>query len=260
MTRARRFLDITWVLARRDLLGRARGGLGLLNTLVVPSAFLLVYGLVFTRVVPVHLDASAAPGDYVFFLFAGLVGWNLVSETIAAAPGLFESNAPLLRKPSFPSSALALAQAATAWLRGLVWLGVFAAASLAAGRGVSGAMLVAPLLLAGVAAFAAGTALTVATLGSFARDLAEWTPPALALWLFLSPVLYPADRIARLSPSIVDANPMTPMLRALRSTLLDGALPASGDLAATLAWACAACAIGFALNVRARSALADVVA
>ncbi|MEZ4215652.1 MAG: ABC transporter permease [Myxococcota bacterium] len=258
---ARRTLDIAAMLTRREIAGRHRGHvLGAASALVVPSAFLVVYGLVFTRVVPVHLAAGAAPADYVFFLFAGLVGWNLVAETLGRAPALFEANAALLRKAGFPGAALAFASAATAWIYALVWLGVFALAAAATGRGAPATLWLAPLCLAIVAAFAAGAALALATLGSFARDLAEWTPPALALWLFLSPVLYPADRIERLAPWLVDANPMTPMLRALRALLIDGTVPAAGDATAALAWAAAACALGTGLHRRARTALADVVA
>jgi lipopolysaccharide transport system permease protein len=260
-TSTRRYLDIVTTLTRREVRGRHSGTLfGIGTALVVPAAFLLVYGLVFTAIVPVRLGADARPTDYVFFLFAGLVAWNLVSETVSRGPTLFEANASLLRKSEFPGTALVVASAATAWIHAQLWVGVFVLARSAFGEPVHATVLLAPLILLGIAAFAAGVALLLASLGGFVRDLNEWTPPALTLMLFLSPVLYPADRIEKALPGFLDFSPISPMLGALRAVLIEGTGPAATDVMGIALWALVPGAFALVFHRRVRSALADLVA
>jgi lipopolysaccharide transport system permease protein len=256
---ARRYLEIVHALARRQLVGRYRGNvLGALPALAVPLGLLAAYTFVFSALVPVRLQAGAARADYAFFFFAGLVGWTLFAETVGRAPRLFVEQESLLRKALFPASALPLATALAAFYQSLIWAAVFLAARLATGAGPGAGASAAPLWLLLAAFFSAGVALAVASLGAFVRDLAELVGPALTVALFASPVLYPSERLAELSPWLVRLNPLAPLLEGLRATLLGEGVCAA-DLAAAAAWSAAALGAGALCHRRLRPALADVL-
>jgi lipopolysaccharide transport system permease protein len=256
----RRYVDVVWTLASRDVFGRRHASvLGFALVFAVPAAFLLVYGVVFSTIVPIKLRPDATRADYAFFLFAGLVVWNVIIETLSTAPGLYTRNAALVRKASFPDSALAAAGAASAWCHGLLWIGVFAAVRAAMGEAVHPVVLLAPIALTLVAVLAAGAAMILASLGALVREVGELVPPALTLMFFLSPVLYPAERLAAAAPWLVTFNPLAPMLELLRAHLLAGTAGAPDQWIAACAWSVTALALGAAVHRRAHGLVADLV-
>lgn len=256
----RRYLEIVHLLARREFEGRYRGSLlGAATAVLVPLAFLATYTFVFSTLIPVQLSPEATRTEYAFFLFSGLVGWNLFAETLSGAAPLFRSRAQFVRRALFPISALPVAASLNAFYHSLIWLGVFVAARFSVSEAVAPSAALAPLALALLALLTAGAALAVASLGALIRDLGAWIGPLLALGLFLSPVLYPAERVAGISPWLVYANPLAPPLEALHATLIAGSLPSVGTVAAAAAWSAAALAFGVAVHVRIRPLLADLV-
>jgi lipopolysaccharide transport system permease protein len=103
-----------------------------------------------------------------------------------------------------------------------------------------------------------GLSLVLAALGAFVRDLGEFIGPVLTLGLFLSPVLYPAERIESVAPWLVRVNPLAPLLESLRGSLL-GASPDASTLLAAFAWSFGALVLGVWVHRWLRPALADVL-
>ncbi|MBW2386224.1 MAG: ABC transporter permease [Deltaproteobacteria bacterium] len=257
---AAQYAEIALILARRDFVRRYRGNvLGVLTTIAVPLLFLVTYAFVFSKVIPIKIRPGAGDTDYAFFLFAGLVGWNLFSETANRAPQLFVNQVHYIRKPLFPSSALVVASVLNALYHALLWVAAFAIARLVSGHGLSVSMLAAPAVLCLLAVFSVGVSLLVATVGVYVGDLAELMPPLLTLGFFLSPVLYSAERLAGVSPWLVAGNPMASQLELLRGVLLSEGSVGLGTAMASAVWALGALAIGVLVHVRARPLLADVV-
>jgi lipopolysaccharide transport system permease protein len=252
-------VEIVHTLAQRQFTGRYRGSLlGVLTAVLVPLCFLLGYTFVFSTLIPVRIRPEAARGDYAFFFFAGLVGWGLFSETLSRAPRLFSDQAHFVRKALFPVSALPVSATLTAFYHSLVWLVVFLVARFFTEGSLPATVALAPLLLVLLALLTAGMALAVAAFGAFVRDLSELIGPLLTIGLFVSPVLYPAERIASIAPWLVDLNPLAPLIESLRDALL-GAMPALPTLAASLAWSLGVLIVGAFVHRRLRPALADVL-
>lgn len=258
--RLRRYLEIVLTLAHRAFAGRYRGNLlGVVPALLVPVLFLLTYTFVFANLIPIRLRPEASRADYGFFLFAGLVGWNLFAEAVGQAPGLFRSQAHFVRKARFPASALVLASCLSAFYQSLIWVAVFAVAQLVAMGSFPPSILLAPLILASTAVFAAAVCLILSAVGAFMRDLGDLVVPFLTLGFFLSPVLYPLDRITAKAPLLAQLNPLAPLLEMLRATLLHGIVPDPASLLAPIAWCAGFLIVGVLIHLRVRPILADVV-
>lgn len=247
-------------LARRDFGSRYRNGvLGVASVFLVPILFLGTYTFVFSTLVPIKPWPTASRSDYAFFLFSGLLAWNLLAETIARAPALFQTQAHFLRRAHFPPAALPLSVALAAYYQSLVWLSVFVVARALLGSWPGVWILATPLLLGLAGVVAAGLALGVSALGALMRDLSQLVAPALSLGAFVSPVFYPAEQISAVAPWLVQLNPLAPVLFALREVLIHGRGVSPLVLLAICVWAALCLAGGWVAYMRVRPLLADLV-
>jgi len=82
----------------------------------------------------------------------------------------------------------------------------------------------AALVVVGHLAFCAGVAWLLAAAGAFLRDLGDVIGPMLTMWLFVSPILYPASNLEVLG-WLRFLNPLSPHIAVVRSILFDGRLP-----------------------------------
>jgi lipopolysaccharide transport system permease protein len=255
----RRYAAICQDLALREFQGRYRGNLaGVASVFVVPLAFLLTYSFVFSTIIPIRLREDASKLDYTFFLFVGLVAWNQFADAVGRSPGIFAASSQFVRMPRFPASALAVVPCLSSYYQGLVWLGVFAVVRVLLGETVPVSFVWAPLVLAGLAVLAMGLSLLLATLGVFFRELGELLAPALTLAMFVSPVLYPADRVAAVSPELIRWNPVAPTIVMLRSVMLDGDAPDPRLVLQGLGWAVVFALVALPAYRRARAILGDL--
>lgn len=256
----RRYVDLVLELARRSFGTRYRNGvLGIASVFLVPLLYLGTYTFVFSTLVPVRPWPGASRSDYAFFLFSGLLAWNLVAEAAGAAPAMYRERSNYLRRAHFPASALPHSAVLAAYYQSLIWLSVFAGVRAALGVWPSPWFLAAPLVLAGVALIASGFALALCALGALMRDLSQLVAPALSLGAFLSPVFYPAESISAVAAWLVDLNPLAPALHALREILLHGRAPEATCFAQMGLWALVSLAMGWVLHRRIEPLLPDLV-
>jgi lipopolysaccharide transport system permease protein len=96
-----------------------------------------------------------------------------------------------------------------------------------------------PLVLLVHVAFTASVALLLAMANLFYRDVKYLFEVVISIWMFLSSVLYPVDRVGGSLGILLKFNPMTQIIDAYRSVLLLGRTPslaffATGAAAAVL--------------------------
>jgi lipopolysaccharide transport system permease protein len=237
------------MLAQREFVGRYRGNFfGISTALVVPVLFLLVYGFVFSQLIPIEVRPGVRQSGYGFFLFAGFIGWNLFADTASRAPRLYPQSASLVRSSLLPLSALPVASALASLATGLLWLSVFVGLRAWQGEALGESLWMAPLALLGVAVVAVGFALALAALGVVARELGELIAPAVGLGFFLSPVIYPAQKLAEHSQWLLVANPVAGLIETLRASLLADAAPSPELLQCAVFWPCIALAVGLVVH------------
>ncbi|MBI4517923.1 MAG: ABC transporter permease [Deltaproteobacteria bacterium] len=257
--RLARYLELVWVLARRDFEARYRGNvLGLLTGLVIPLAFLVVYSFVFSSIAPVRVRPGADRADYALFVFAGLLPWAILADCAARAPRLICGNAHLVRRVAVPLSALPLSLVVAAYLQFLLGcVALFLVTWLI--RGTPPWLVpLAPLALIGHLAFCAGVVWLLAAVGAFVRDLGDVVAPVLAMWLFVTPVLYPESNLAPLG-WLQFVNPVSPHITIARNLMFDGQLPSPAAVMTSLGIG-VVCGLGGWLTFRTvRPAFADVV-
>jgi lipopolysaccharide transport system permease protein len=242
-----RYRELFGNLFRRDVQAKYRGSwLGLAWTLANPVLLMAVYLLVFSVLWKTPFGSE---GHYALFLLVGLSAWIFFAQSVQSASRSMLDNANLIRKTRFPRQLVPLSVVATH----LISFGVMLVALLVLNfallpRVRDTEWLALPLGLA-VVAITAGLSLAIASLNVLFRDV-EFLVAALLLPLFfLTPVLYPLSdpQIAR-HDWVVDlihwANPLSPVIQALRDPLFYGQLPGLWDTVYSVIAAIGALALG----------------
>jgi lipopolysaccharide transport system permease protein len=254
---------LVMALGKRDVLQRFRASrLGplwlVLQPLATIATFYFVFVIVFKARWRIEEDAG---GEYILALFAGLIGYNAFIDIVARAPHLVTGNVNYVKKIVFPLDLLPCVAALSAFVTFVVasciWLVAFV---LIRGTLPAATTLAAPILLLPIFLYALAAAWVLSALCVYFRDVAQAVPLALQALIFLSPVLYPLERV----PSgpfrvLLLANPLTIPIEGFRNLALYGRLPSAPEFMISLSVALAAAAAGHHFFQRARAGFADVL-
>jgi teichoic acid transport system permease protein len=113
---------------------------------------------------------------------------------------------------------------------------VYAPIHLAAGLPVGPHLLWALPIMALLVLLACGLSMLVAAAQVYFRDLSSFLPYVLRIWLYISPVLYYAERVPDRYRVILDINPLGGLLTAWSDVLNRGHAPHAESLLLGLAW------------------------
>jgi homopolymeric O-antigen transport system permease protein len=199
--------------------------LGVAWNLLQPLAQVLIYVVVFSQVMQAHLPGSGDRYVYSVYVLGGMLVWTCFSDIVGRCVNLFVDNANLLKKAAFPRVTLL----ASAILSSLVNLGlialVFFAALAIIGRFPGWIVVTLLVPLAVTVVFAAGLGILLGTLNVLFRDVGQFTGIALQFWFWLTPIVYPPRVLPDPFQGFAARNPLSPLVSAFHSVLLQGHLP-----------------------------------
>jgi ABC-type polysaccharide/polyol phosphate export permease len=227
------------MLARKDFFVRyRRASFGLLWAVGLPVFQALVLVVVFSRVVRIQTGPP-----YTVFLFAAFVPWSYFSITLGTAATAIVDNSGLASKIYFPRAALPLTTVVTNLYGSAVTLAVLLVMVVAFGVGIGPEIALLVPAVALVVALTASMSLLASAAHVYFRDVRYLTQAAMTVWFYVTPVLYPLDRVPGGIAPIVKLNPMTGVVELFRAATV-GADPGWGPtVAITGAWTCA-CLVG----------------
>lgn len=216
----------------REFQGRYRASLlGAFWTIAQPLALLLIYTIVFGRIMRPSLPGhEQLPYAFSIYLCAGVMFWTLFSEMLTRLSTVFVDNANLIKKTSFPRVCLpaiatvsALINFAIIFLLYLIFLLVI--------DHFPGRLLiaVAPVLLLQVL-FALGLGIIFGTLNVFFRDISQFTGVLLQFWFWLTPIVYAIDIVPEEYRSWMELNPITVLMAAYQQIFLMQIWPSFSSL------------------------------
>ena len=141
------------------------------------------------------LRAGSRGVDFFAHLMAGLFAYYFVSDSIRLAVKSVTGGGRLILNTAFPRALLPLSSVITAFMRFLPTLIVYIPVHIIAGLPVGPSLLwVFPLIFL-LFVLASGAAMLVAALQVYFRDLKNFLPYVLRIWLYASPVLYYAKEV-----------------------------------------------------------------
>jgi teichoic acid transport system permease protein len=198
---------------------------------------LLLAGVYFVLVDIIRANSRG----WTFFahLMAGLFAYYFVSNSLREGVKSVTKGGKLILNTAFPRALLPLSSVITSFMRFVPTVFIYAPVHVLAGLPVGPHLLwVLPLVFL-FALLAFGLTMIVAAGQVYFRDLANFLPYALRVWLYMSPVLYYASEVPERYKWMLDVNPIAPLLKAWSDVLNAGHAPSAGSVALGAAWALA---------------------
>lgn len=251
-------------LVRRDLEARYKGSiLGNLWPLLNQLSQLLIYVYVFSIVLKVKLSLKGLPDNKLTFglwLFAGLLPWIAFSSGLTQSAHSVIAQSNLVKKVVFPLALLPLVPVLSTFIEssfGLMALIFFVAVNT---HTLHTTLALLPLVWLTQLLLTAGLGYLAAGLTVFLRDIPQTLGLILNLWLYLTPIVYPASAIPEQWRSLVFwLNPMTAVVEVYRDLILVGEVKHWGEWGVASAIAVIIFCTGFVVYKRLRPAFADVI-
>jgi len=212
---------------KRDFVSRYLGTqLGWFWVIAQPLAMIVIYTLVFAKIMKPAMPGHDGLFAYSINLCAGIVLWQLFSEVLTRSVGVFVHNANLLKKVSLPKFALPIIVTLTG-LSNFALIAILLMGFLTIIGAWPGASLLALIpVVAVVVALAAGLGVLLGTINVFYRDVEQTAGMALTFWFWLTPIVYPARSLPDWLAAILEWNPMWPLVHFAQSVLLSHQIPA----------------------------------
>lgn len=256
--------DLLRTLVQRDLEARYKGSiLGNLWPLLNQLSQLLIYTYVFSVVLKVKLSLQSLPDNNLTFglwLFAGLLPWIAFTGGLMQSCGSVVGQPNLVKKVVFPLTLLPLVPILSTFIEssfGLMALIFFVALT---SHTLHTTLALLPLIWLTQLLLTAGLGYLAAGLTVFLRDIPQTLGVVLNVWLYMTPIVYPASAIPVAWRSWVFwLNPMTAIAEVYRDLVLTGEVKHWGEwgVASLIAGIIFCC--GFAVYKRLRPAFADVL-
>jgi lipopolysaccharide transport system permease protein len=203
----------------RDLKLRFREtALGVVWAILQPLMPMLIFAAVFGRV----LRSETGNIPYSFFVLSGLAPWAFFANAVTIASYSFVNNYQLLNKVYFPRAILPVAAVAACIFDWLISTVFVMAAMLWHGFPLLKSWLLLPLVIASGLTLAMAVGLAAASLIVVYRDLKHLFPFLVQIWMYATPVIYPAGMIPKELQSAAGLNPMTGVVEAFRWCLFGG--------------------------------------
>uniref|UniRef100_A0A832A6E6 Transport permease protein n=1 Tax=Desulfacinum infernum TaxID=35837 RepID=A0A832A6E6_9BACT len=181
-------------LTKRDFTERFAGStLGGLWAFIWPLVNLMVYMVIFSRIMGARLPGQSNVYAYGVYLSAGLLPWMAFSGTFGRSAGIFVEKKQIISKlqVSLPSLLLYVSLAESVTF--LISMGFFFGFLAATGWTFTRHLLLVPFIYLTQQVLAFGLGLLCASLVVFVRDLKEVVGVLLQLWFWFTPIVYVKD-------------------------------------------------------------------
>ncbi|MHC0065220.1 ABC transporter permease [Nostoc sp. UIC 10890] len=256
--------DLLRTLVRRDLESRYKGSiLGNLWPLLNQLSQLLIYTYVFSVVLKVKLSIKSLPENNFTFglwLFAGLLPWLAFSGGLTQSASSVVKQHNLVKKVVFPLALLPLVPILSTFIEsafGLIMLIFFVAIN---AHTLHPTLALLPLIWLTQLLLTAGLGYLTAGLTVFLRDIPQTLAVVLNIWMYLTPIIYPASSIPEEWRSMVFwLNPMTAIVEVYRDLILVGKVEHWGEWGVASIISFVMFCSGFYVYKRLRTAFADVL-
>lgn len=217
--------ELLWQMTSREIKARYKQSiLGYFWVVLNPLAQMLVMSFAFSLILRIPTNA-ASHIPYSIFLFIGLLPWNLFSTTLNAASISLVDSSSLITKIYFPRSILVLAALFSKLIDFVFSLSILIIYLVIYQIPINlNVLWVVPIFLIQMI-FTLGLSLFFAASNLIYRDIKHLLSLILTLWMYATPIIYPADIVPDKYKIIFQINPMAVIINAYRQTVLGGGAP-----------------------------------
>ena len=205
-----RHRELTWEMTKREIGDRYAGQfLGPIWVIGHPLLLMALYVFLFAYVFPARVGTSG-PAGLSTYILSGLIPWMAFSESLAKGSSVLVSTAGLVRQVVFPLEVLPVKSVLASFVTQLVATVLLLAYNLVVGMPIKLIVLSLPLLFVLQLLAMCGTCYLLSAVGAYFRDLKDVVQVFLNAGLFLAPILYVPEVLARLPRPLTAALAFNP--------------------------------------------------
>lgn len=232
-------------LTKREFKIRYLGSvLGSYWNLIHPLMMILIYTLVFSRVMHNRLPNASSPWSYSIYLCSALLPWTFFQEVLQRNVTALLDNATFLKKISFPPGVLFGATVASAGINFAIAFFLFSLFLLVV-KPVSALLFAVYLVIVALfALFGLGLGVGLGCLFVFLRDIQQMVAITMQLWFWFTPVIYLYDSLPSYAQKALLFNPAFPFVQSLHGLIYFEVLPSSQFWLLMLGWTLVSLLVG----------------
>jgi lipopolysaccharide transport system permease protein len=220
-------------MAVTDLRGRYVGSsLGLFWSVIHPLVMIVVYTIVFSRVMGARIADGQDPYAYGLYLCAGLLPWIGFQEIVIRCTTIFPDNGNLVRKVAFPKSILYGYVMLSSAINLFLALAAFLLGYLVTGHSLHPTTVLWVPMIGLQLLFGLGLGILTSVVHVFFRDTAQIVSVTLQVLFWATPIVYVEQLLSPRLQALERYNPLRGFTVAQRGILLDGTLPPLGGIVA----------------------------
>jgi lipopolysaccharide transport system permease protein len=225
-----------------------------------------LYMTVFSAILRIKVDglgidlARRPDVGFGVFLITGLVPFLAVNDVVMRAARLFRAHASLVQRVRMPPEVLVVGDALGTLMHHAISFALVVVYCAWRGHlGLAGVGWIV-LGLATLVLWIIGASLCVSLVGAFLPDIAEMMGLALQVVFYAAPIVYPLALVrSDLVRTVIELNPLTPLIGVLRTGLVGAAPPSTTAVGYLLVGGALLMWIGAAAQERWRSSIPDLV-
>jgi lipopolysaccharide transport system permease protein len=249
------YRELLWVLTMRDVKVRYKQTeLGFAWAIIQPVMMMVVFSIFFG-----HLAQMPSDGfPYPVFVYAGLLPWSFFSSSMTGSANSLVGSTHLISKVYFPRLIIPLSSVGSGIIDFMIATAILLLLMIYYGVSWTLNLLIAPVLLAGLVLTALGVGTLLAALNVAYRDFRYVIPFMVQIWMFATPVVYPASLVPYQWQWTLYLNPMAGVIEGFRSSFLGRPFDVSGLVVSfVIAFILFAVGIGYFEKVERR--FADII-
>jgi homopolymeric O-antigen transport system permease protein len=229
------YRELLYFLVWRDVKVRYKQtAFGVAWAILQPLMTMLVFTVFFGGLARVGSDGLPYP----LFSFAGLLPWTFFAQGLSQSSNSLVGSSQLIKRVYFPRLVVPLSSVLGGLVDFAVAFGVLVGLMAYYQIWPTAAVLALPLLLLLATAASLGAGLWLSALNVEYRDFRYVIPFLIQIWLFVTPVIYPASKVEEKLRSVglpawlYGLNPMAGVVQGFRWALFDRTPFPSGSLTA----------------------------
>lgn len=248
-------------LLSRDIRERYAGSaLGIFWTFLQPLLFILLYWLVFSRIMKVRIHTDTGEIPFLAFLLSGLLPWFALQEGIVRGASSIVEKRHIIKKVIFPAELFPLASVISALIHHGIGIIIFLSVYFFWKGTVSPVQLFAIVgLLSLQVVLTSGLSLLFASLSVYVRDIIQILGIVFQVIFYLSTILYPITSVPEEFRTVILLNPFTTLTEAYHEVILYGRYPGPGSMIYLLALTIGAAYAGTYVFRKLKGGFADVL-
>jgi lipopolysaccharide transport system permease protein len=210
------YRELLYFLALRDVrLRYKQTALGIIWVVLQPLATMLLFSFLFGRLAGIKSDGIPYP----IFAYTALLIWTFFSNAVISSSNSLVGSSHLITKVYFPRMIIPMAAVAAGLIDLIISFPLLVILGVYYGVNLRLTILLMPVLVLLTVFLAVGVGMVLSALNVKYRDVRHALPFVIQLWMFASPIIYPASMLPEGWRWLLRLNPLTGIIESFRASL-----------------------------------------